>query len=234
MNFTEWGAFEVAGENSVIAYLGSDLSDETSRAIDQLATHLKSNLGDLIIELIPSYVSLLIVFDYRQIDHQNLFTTLEAFHVSPRWDSLGATRHIELPVLYNQQTGPDLGTVAEKNNLSIEQVIQSHTRDIYRAYALGFAPGFAYLGQVDKTLATPRLKTPRLSVPAGSVGIADRQTAVYPAASPGGWNIIGCCPIPLFDPDSLSLLQANDTVSFRAITASEFKDLGGTVGEFRS
>jgi KipI family sensor histidine kinase inhibitor len=96
-------------------------------------------------------------------------------------------------------------------------------------YAIGFAPGFAYLGQVDERIAAPRLATPRQKVPRGAVGIADRQTAIYPAASPGGWNLIGLCPQSMFDPnaDPSMPVQVGDRVRFKGIDRQSFLELGG-------
>ena len=123
------------------------------------------------------------------------------------------------PVFYSVQSGPDLALIANNAGLSIEQVIALHQQTEYRVYAIGFAPGFAYLGEVDKKIAAPRLATPRQKVPKGAVAIADRQTAVYPAPSPGGWNLIGLCPIPMFNPasDPSMPVRVGDTVRFKAI-----------------
>ncbi|MDX2348894.1 MAG: carboxyltransferase domain-containing protein, partial [Porticoccus sp.] len=114
-------------------------------------------------------------------------------------------------------------------NLSVDEVIALHQAQEYRVYAIGFAPGFAYLGQVDERIAAPRLATPRPQVPRGAVGIADRQTAIYPAVSPGGWNLIGLCPQPMFDPnnDPSMPVQVGDRVRFRGIDRQTFLDLGG-------
>jgi KipI family sensor histidine kinase inhibitor len=113
--------------------------------------------------------------------------------------------------------------------LSIEQAIDLHCGGEYRVYAIGFAPGFAYLGQVDKRLATPRRATPRARVPRGSVAIADRQTAVYPAQSPGGWNLIARCPVHMFDPQARPPMPVavGDTVRFEPVSRERFIALGG-------
>jgi len=122
-----------------------------------------------------------------------------------------------------------LDALANRANLSVDEVVALHQAQEYRVYAIGFAPGFAYLGQVDERIAAPRLATPRQQVPRGAVGIADRQTAIYPAASPGGWNLIGLCPQPMFDPnnDPSMPVQVGDRVRFRGIDRQTFLDLGG-------
>ncbi|MGC9456246.1 MAG: 5-oxoprolinase subunit PxpB [Halothiobacillaceae bacterium] len=127
-----------------------------------------------------------------------LVSRLETLHAGPLPD-LSAGRLHELPVRYGGASGPDLVRVAERAGLTCAEVIARHAGQVYRVYAVGFMPGFAYLGLADPAIATPRLATPRAQVPAGSVALADRQTAVYPAGSPGGWNLIGHCALPLFD-----------------------------------
>jgi KipI family sensor histidine kinase inhibitor len=136
---------------------------------------------------------------------------------------------VRLPVYYSAESGPDLEALAQRAELAVEQVIEIHQATEYRVYAIGFAPGFAYLGQVDERIATPRLTTPRQKVPRGAVAIADRQTAVYPAPSPGGWNLIGLCPLRMFDPDASPTMPVGvgDRVRFEAISREQFLKLGG-------
>ena len=131
---------------------------------------------------------------------------------------------ITLPVLYGGENGPDLSTIAKNAGISEREVISIHESKPYLVYAIGFAPGFAYLGEVDPKIATPRLETPRQTVPKGAVAIADRQTAVYPAESPGGWNIIGICPIPMFNSLSPPYMPVSvgDTVKFESIDENHF------------
>ena len=138
-------------------------------------------------------------------------------------------RLVTLPVWYGPEAGPDLMAFAETNGLSPDEVVQRHHAREYRVYAIGFAPGFAYLGEVDEAIARPRLATPRQHVPTGSVGIADRQTAVYPAESPGGWNLIGRCPVRIFDPQAAAPMPmgVGDRIQFEPISRSEYLELGG-------
>ena len=149
---------------------------------------------------------------------------------------LSAGKSIELPVYYSQESGPDLQRLADHANLTIDQVIALHQQTEYIVYAIGFAPGFAYLGEIDSRIAMPRLSTPRTSVPKGAVAIADRQTAVYPSQSPGGWNLIGLCPSPMFDPSQKpsTLINVGDKVSFKGIDRNEFIQRGGLVESISS
>ena len=136
---------------------------------------------------------------------------------------------IELPCYYSRETGPDLVMLSQQRGLTEADIIRRHSACRYQVYAIGFAPGFAYLGWVDPALASPRLSSPRLQVPKGAVALADRQTAVYPAASPGGWNIIGNCPLHLFDLTRQPVMPftVGAEVQFVPIDRAEFIRLGG-------
>lgn len=132
-------------------------------------------------------------------------------------------RIVEIPVRYGGEDGPDLADVAAHTGLTPEEVVQRHTAGSYTVYFLGFQPGFAYLGGLDPALATPRRAEPRLAVPAGAVGIGGEQTGVYPAAAPGGWQLIGRTELALFLPerDPPSLLAPGDTVRFVAESVAQ-------------
>ncbi|MCO4857087.1 5-oxoprolinase subunit PxpB [Herbaspirillum sp. WGmk3] len=136
------------------------------------------------------------------------------------WPKLGTTasegRTVEIPVVYGGSAGPDLDNVARHTGLSTREVIERHSHAEYVVYFLGFLPGFAYMGGLDASLATPRHTTPRVSIPAGSVGIGGEQTGIYPMASPGGWQLIGRTALQLFDPSQQppTLLRPGDRVRF--------------------
>ena len=138
---------------------------------------------------------------------------------------------MELPVYYSPESGPDLQSLSKLVGLSTREIIELHQSIDYRVYAMGFAPGFAYLGEIDSRIAAPRLQTPRLKVPAGSVAIADRQTAVYPCQSPGGWNLIGLCPETMFDMAKTppTPIKVGDRVRFQQVTRREYMALGGEI-----
>lgn len=225
---------EVAGENSLIVYFSEQPSARVSETIASSLENLKIALPDQLIDLIPSYASLLVIYNPLLTDHYAvrkaiLFATNQSASNKVANNSSQDGRCVELPVFYSVQSGPDLALIANNAGLSIEQVIALHQQTEYRVYAIGFAPGFAYLGEVDKKIAAPRLATPRQKVPKGAVAIADRQTAVYPAPSPGGWNLIGLCPIPMFNPasDPSMPVRVGDTVRFKAIDRERFLQLGG-------
>ncbi len=138
-------------------------------------------------------------------------------------------QHIEIPVRYGGEYGPDLSNLAKQKNMTVKELVERHTAPIYTVYFIGFQPGFPYLGGLPAELCAPRHTTPRLQVPAGSVGIGGEQTGIYPFASPGGWQLLGQTDLPLFNLDNLdnqdngqpTLLQAGDTLSFVAIEVIE-------------
>jgi KipI family sensor histidine kinase inhibitor len=218
-----------AGENALIVYLGEQASPEVAARVKAASAAIAAALGDDLIDLVPSYASVLVIYDPLKTDHLSVGHRLRetVSELSDSEDSAG--REVVLPVYYAPEVGADLESLAERAGLSIEEVIGLHSGTEYRVYAIGFAPGFAYLGQVDERIAAPRLTTPRLKVPRGAVAIADRQTAVYPAVSPGGWNLIGRCPTRMFDPDATPTMPVavGDRVRFEAISRDRFLALGG-------
>ena len=172
----------------------------------------------------PAYGSLLVTFDGQRWQHQELEKNLRAYLEQLPEVRLPEPHRVEIPVCYGEEFGPDLGAVAQMHGMTPEQVIELHTSITYRVYFLGFVPGFAYLGELPEALVTPRHATPRRTVPAGSVGIAGRQTGVYPCETPGGWRLLGRTPVAMFQPErhGLSLLSIGDRVRFKAISRKQF------------
>ena len=235
---------EVAGENALMLYFTSNeecLNEQSTFAItpeispvinndvQQAVQHIRRQFTTEIIDLIPSYASILVVFDLLEIDHHHLRNKLKRVLKHCNSASSKQGRLVELPAYYSIESGVDLARIAKHAKLTVEQVISLHQAQEYRVYAIGFAPGFAYLGEVDERIAMARLTTPRLKVPKGAIAIADRQTAVYPAQSPGGWNIVGLCPVDMFNAQAKPSMpiEVGDRVKFIAITKSEFLELGG-------
>lgn len=218
-----------AGDNALILYLGHVTSPAIAARVQAAGSAIEAALGGDLIDLVPSYASILVIYDPLKTDHLDVGRRLRA-----ALDGLPAGadlqgRSVTLPVYYSPETGVDLEALAARAGISIEAVISIHSGAEYRVYAIGFAPGFAYLGQVDERIAAPRLATPRLKVPRGAVAIADRQTAVYPAVSPGGWNLIGRCPTRMFDPLATPPMPVavGDRVRFEPVSRARFLALGG-------
>lgn len=239
---------EVAGENALILYFGDTTDPEISAKVQQASKKLSAVLGDIIIDQVTSYASLLLIFNpfaidqyaVRKIIHETLVENQKVAKgaktkASQKNDNEASSTLVELPVYYSEESGPELPLISDNSGLSIDEIIAIHQSLTYRVYAIGFAPGFAFLGQVDERIASPRLSTPRLKVPRGAVGIADRQTAIYPDVSPGGWNLIGLCPTRMFDPDATPHMPVSvgDEVRFKAICKEEFLSLGGEIGDYQ-
>ena len=220
----------IAGENSLIVYFADKPTPTIAAHIAQTAQQLRDSIAQVLIDLVPSYGSLLVIYNPLQTDHHAVRATIrQALSNLTTADNQVEGRLVSLPVYYSAESGPDLKALADGARLTTEQVIAIHQETEYRVYAIGFAPGFAYLGEVDPRIAAPRLATPRTKVPRGAVAIADRQTAVYPAQSPGGWNLIGLCPELMFDPNASPSMpvQVGDRVRFTAIDKHRFLELGG-------
>ena len=221
---------QLAGEKAFIIYFGDCISEGISKQVCAMATRVRRSLGCRLIDLIPSYASLLILYDPFQGGHTEIRAMLEDCLKEPSTATENAAgRQVTLPVYYSSEVGPDLLSMAGTKGLSPEDVIRLHHEREYRVYAIGFAPGFAYLGQVNERLATARLATPRAKVSRGAVGIADQQTAVYPSESPGGWNLIGRCPVRMFDPNAMDTpkVSVGDRVRFEPIDRRTFLGSGG-------
>ena len=180
-----------------------------------------------ICNLHPAYCSVLIKFDAQKLRYDQLETALRPYLARLEDVRLPEPRQMEIPVCYGGEYGPDLAEVSALHALTPQQVIDLHTSATYIVYFLGFTPGFAYLGGLPDPLVTPRLPKPRRSVPPGSVGIAGRQSGVYPFATPGGWRLLGRTPIAMFRPDrtAMSFLSIGDRVRFAPISSQQFAAL---------
>lgn len=189
--------------------------------IISLHRQLIKNPFEGLVESVPAYSSLA-VFHRKKFEDVKIIieTLLEKLSAGTEQ----TTNIIRLPVLYD---GEDLDTVARQHQLSADEVIRIHTSRTYRVFMIGFLPGFPYLGEVDERIATPRKSAPRTAVAAGSVGIAGKQTGIYPQQSPGGWQLIGRTPLKIFDASKKTpcLLCAGDSVAFYAITLQEYNRL---------
>jgi len=216
-----------SGDSALIIKSGNDISESSNITIRKLLVLLeKENLRG-VLDFIPSYNELMICFDPSEI----MYEELEAFVVS-RSESLDEVvlpepTVVRIPVLYGGISGPDLHEVSEINSLTPEEVISIHSSTVYLVYMLGFTPGFCYLGGMDDRIATPRKTTPRLRIEAGSVGIADRQTGIYPVDSPGGWQLIGKTPVKLFDARRSPefLINPGDYIKFYQVDSDEYLDI---------
>ena len=216
--------FLMAGDSALVAEFGNAISPAINARIRAFNIALEQAKLPGILELLPTYRSVMIQYDPMVIGTEALKAKLSA--IAKNLDSIAIppASVVELPVLYGGEMGPDLAFVAEHAGKTPEEVIKIHTSTEYLIYMLGFTPGFTYLGGLDERLNTPRLAQPRVSIPAGSVGIAGSQTGVYPIASPGGWQLIGRTPVRMYDPHRAVpiLPKAGQYIHFYPIDQAEY------------
>ena len=219
--------FKLSSDQSLLVYFGHEITLQANENVRRLLRLLELEPVAGIRNLHPAYRSLLVKFDALKLQHDELEAILREYLVRLGEVSLPEPGQLEIPVCYGGEYGPDLNDVAAMHGMTPAQAIELHTSTTYLVYFLGFAPGFAYLGQLPKALVTPRLATPRKRVPEGSVGIAGNQTGVYPFATPGGWRLLGRTPMAMFrtDRDGLSLLSIGDHVRFIAVSRERFAAL---------
>ena len=222
------------GDTALLIDFGNQIDENINKEVIARTRQLKENLT-AVIEVVPAYSSVAIYFDLvklkkqapkHKLVYEHLKEAVEQVLVQPRPKEAEEARLIKIPVCYDQEFAMDIQSVASANNLTVVEVIALHVSKIYRVYMLGFLPGFSYLGEVDEKIATPRKPVPH-ALAAGSVGIAGKQTGIYPLASPGGWQIIGRTPVKIFDPnaDEPTLLRVGDRVEFFSITRNVFYEI---------
>ncbi len=229
---------EVLTENTGIVYLGDDISEAISRQTLRANEVMPQLLGAALLDTIPAYCSVHFTLDPLQLRIRDacerLRTQLPTVLKNQSCDmDAGVFKLHSVPVCYHPDLAPDLLPVSARLNLSIEEVIRIHSGQVYRVYAMGFAPGFCFLGALDPRLRIPRRATPRSEVPAGSVAIASEQTAVYPCETPGGWHILGRTPIDMLAlcQDAENGIQVGDRIEFYVIELAEFQKLSGVSSE---
>ena len=195
------------GDSTLVIEFGKDIDVYTNKLVQFVFSKTEKRLYKnlFIKDIYPTYNSLVINYDNLTIDYQALKKKIESliFEIIDNYDkNVSNDKVLEIPVKYGGEFGPDLKIMSKTLNISEERIINIHSSAIYRIYMIGFMPGFPYLGGLDERISFPRLSTPRIKVPAGSVGIAGKQTGIYPFESPGGWNIIGRTELSLFDVDA--------------------------------
>lgn len=215
-----------AGEQGLVVEFGDAIDPAVNARVHRLARALAVRRPEGVLETVPTYRSLLVLFDPLLLARERLVSLVDGLLADPAPEEAPgpAGAAVELPVLYGGEFGPDLDFVARQNGLSAGEVVAIHSSPAYLVYMLGFTPGFPYLGGMSSRISAPRLASPRGSVPAGSVGIAGDQTGVYPQETPGGWRLIGRTPLRLFDLDAERpfLLAPGDVVRFRPVDEEEY------------
>lgn len=210
------------GDSAIAVELEQVIDPVVSARVVAIGGRVRTEQHQGVRDVIEGYCSVTVVFDPLRTDVGRLRAALSA----AAEEEQGASDHgreITLPVCYGGRFGPDLEEVAARSRCTEDEVVTVHSGTTYRVYLLGFLPGFAYLGSVPEQIVGPRRSSPRLRVPAGAVGIAGRQTGIYPLEAPGGWQLIGRCPVKMFDPLSPDpfRLRVGDRVRFTAVSETE-------------
>ncbi len=226
-------SFYPSSENTLLLTWPERICQQQHQRIMALNALITKELALVVDETVISYNALIVYYAFEKITYLQLCQRISALleqiaqvQISPAEQQTC----IEIPVYYGEEVALDLNEVAKRCQLTREQVIKLHSQTTYHAYALGFTPGFCYLGTLAKALALPRKDTPRLAIPKGAVAIAEQQTAVYPTVSPGGWHIIGQTPLPMFTNDAeqfIPTISVGSQVTFKAINKQRFVELGG-------
>ena len=223
-------SIEPISENSLLIHTATQIDASQLPVVIDYIEQIKQSFGDVILDIIPSYTTILVVYRLTKISEETLIHKLKNLQKPLLNRNIRITgKLIELPAFYHPSVAPDLLTIAAEKGLTVDEIIKIHSQKNYLVYAIGFAPGFAFLAEVETAIATPRHTSPRSKVKAGSIGIAGNQTAVYPNDSPGGWKIIGNCPQALYQPNNelMTPFAIGDSVKFNPINQAEFLAMGG-------
>lgn len=216
-----------AGDKALTIEYGNEISEDISSKVRSMMVALEINKIDGIVEIVPTYRSLMVHYNPLIIGYDKLVNKLKSLENKLQDISLPEPEVIEIPTVYGGEYGPDIGNVAKHNKITVEEVVKIHSSKEYLIYMLGFTPGFPYLGGMNGKIATPRLKSPRTKINKGSVGIAGSQTGIYPIDSPGGWQLIGKTPLKLYEPNREVpiLLKAGNYIKFVPIFEGEYKSI---------
>lgn len=220
-------SYSILGDKALLVRFGQVINLETNHLVKTYAQTIQSMQLKGVEQIIPTYCDVTICYDPSIVAFDNLLHEIKQIKLEELSQINTKVKLLHIPVCYDKSFGIDLEHVAQHSNLSEEEVIRRHTASKYLIYMMGFAPGFTYLGGLDESIATPRLSVPREKVAAGSVGIAGKQTGMYPIETPGGWNLIGKTPLKMFDPtrEPEILIQSGDYIKFYPISMNEFKEI---------
>lgn len=211
------------GDTALVVEFGDAVDPELNARVMNLDAAIRDDPPPGLVETVPTFRSLMLHYDPRRTSHADLAAAVSE-RLAHRSAETGTPRRWRLPVCYEGEHAPDMDTVVERTGRSRDEVVAIHTGTCFRVYMLGFLPGLPYLAGMDERLSLPRLPEPRVRVPARAVGIAGTMSVIYPLVSPGGWNLIGRTPVPMFDlaREPAILLAAGDRVRFEAVDAGAY------------
>ncbi|GKV54949.1 kinase A inhibitor [Sporosarcina sp. NCCP-2222] len=221
------------GDQAVVIEVDRDISIEAQDKVLAVSARLEEEAPEWMVEVVPAYTSVTVFYRLGVFVEGNPYAEVcKRIHeilAGVEASRAASPKTVRIPVLYGGEWGPDLEFVAQHNGCTPEEVISIHSSGEYLVHMIGFAPGFPFVGGMSEKIAAPRRKTPRLRIPARTVGIAGKQTGVYPIETPGGWQLIGRTPLELFLPeqDPPSLLAAGDRIEFYPISQMEYEELRG-------
>jgi inhibitor of KinA len=240
--------FYPLGDTAIVVQMGNEINETTHYKINAFVQLLEKYPFKGIMEVVPAYTTVTVYYNLYEVAGSRFFKTgssvydyvksfLQEMSTNLNYSVNTPSVLITIPVCYGKEFGPDLEDVANLNSLDTDEVIKIHSNAEYLVFIIGFAPGFPYLGGMSSRIATPRKESPRLKIPAGSVGIAEKQTGIYPIETPGGWQIIGRTPLRLFRPEQEgqpSLLKPGNHLRFQPISKEEFNDFTEFFNEDKS
>jgi inhibitor of KinA len=221
------------GERAILIEFEPEINEQLLQRILSVQNFIENNYVEEKVEVNNAYNSLLVFYTEGIEDVYGEVSKLERLVSGAKIEKKTSSKIYHLPVCYSKKFGLDLELISGENKLEIEEIIRRHTAPFYTVYFMGFLPGFLYLGGLDKKLHISRKEQPRMEIKKGAVGIGEKQTGIYPQPSPGGWQIIGNCPVNFFDKNSLppSQISSGDMVKFYAVSEEEFEKISREVEE---
>lgn len=225
------------GERSILVSFEPEISEKILQKVLSAKADIEAELVEEKVEVINTYNSVLVNYPFTIEDVYEEVSRLERLLNDSNIGKKNKSQVYQIPVCYDPEFGLDLDLIAREKNLSPERIIELHSAPLYTVYFIGFLPGFLYLGGLDDRLQVSRKEQPRLEVVKGAVGIGENQTGIYPKTSPGGWQLLGNSPVPLFDKDQdpPCQIEAGDKVKFYPVSAEEHSRIRAevTVGKFQ-
>jgi KipI family sensor histidine kinase inhibitor len=221
------------GERGILIEFAPEIDEKLLEKLLFYKNKIEKLYNEVTVEVINTYNSLLINYMFSIEDVYDDISRLRKLFKEAKIGKLNGREIVYLPVCYQEEFGWDLELIAKEKNVTKKEIIQLHTTPIYTVYFIGFLPGFLYLGGLDKKLRISRKNQPRMEIEKGAVGIGENQTGIYPKSSPGGWQILGNCPVNLFDKNSNPPceISAGDKVKFYSVSKDEFEDVSEQISK---